>query len=387
VAWLIDRLGPRLTIAIGGACMGFGLMLMTMGHTLAALIATYGLLCGVGVALSGMPANYVIISGRYPRRVATATAIAGSGMGIGVLLIVPLVQWNADRIGWRISTLWAGVAVVAVVTIASMVLLEGAPTDRDGSDGLLDASEGDRDQALQGGLAAALRKMRSVFLTRQWQGFALANLLMGAAVFAVFAHQVAAFDKIGWNAFIASTSLGALYMLRSATAPVWGAMLDRRDRRRVYAVSVSLAVVGIASLVVVEAASMSSLLMACLFMAAFGIGSAGTMPTDASLGNELFSARERGIAWGMTEAAYAAGAATGALGRGPVVRSDRQLQRRLFGRGARIDRLIFCRACTEPDARKAARFALNVHRRWAVPVAPRRRRGPPSFPLLEERRE
>jgi MFS family permease len=48
------------------------------------------------------------------------------------------------------------------------------------------------------------------------------------------------------------------------------------------------------------------------FILAFGLGSAGTLPTIATLGNDLFSIRERAVAWGFLEAAYAVGAALGA---------------------------------------------------------------------------
>src|SRR5216684_1013738 len=57
----IDRIGPRPTIAIGGLLLGLGLAVMSTAQTLSGLTLAFGLLCGSGVALVGLPANFVIL--------------------------------------------------------------------------------------------------------------------------------------------------------------------------------------------------------------------------------------------------------------------------------------------------------------------------------------
>lgn len=306
----IDRLGPRTTIALGGLAMGAGLAGMAFAHSLLSLSMAFGVLCGIGVALSGMPANYVIISEHFPTRVATATSIAGSGMGVGVLLIVPAAQWGIEQLGWRAATFWTGVAVAAFALFCTWLLgPDVSKTKR-------------RHEADSAGVApeqpASLAKMRALLFSRSWQGFALANMLMGAAVFALMTHQVAAITKVGWSGLVAASALGAVNLLRTMSSPVWGALIDRHGRRSLYALSTGIAVAGIGSLIAAESIGTPWIVILVLFIVAFGVGSAGTMPTNASLGNELFSSRERGIAWGMTEAAYAAGAALGAWTAGKV---------------------------------------------------------------------
>ena len=302
----IDRLGPRMTIALGGLAMGAGLAGMSFAHSLVSLSMTFGLLCGVGVALSGMPANFVIISDRFPTRVATATSIAGSGMGVGVLLVVPLAQWGIEVLGWRAATFWTGIGVTAFVLACTWLLGPYVPTSPKAGAGAPSVQP------------ASLAKMRALMFARSWQGFALTNALMGAAVFAVMTHQVAAVTMAGWSGLIAAGALGAINLIRSLSSPVWGALIDRHGRRSLYALITGIAVLGVFSLIAVEAVARPWTAILVLFIVAFGIGSAGTMPTNASLGNELFASRERGIAWGMTEAAYAAGAALGAWTAGKV---------------------------------------------------------------------
>ena len=308
----IDRIGPRSTIALGGLLLGLGLGVMSTAQTLAGLMLAFGLLCGSGVALVGLPANFVILSERFPRRIATAMGVAGAGMGVGVLVLIPAIQFVADRLGWRPAFLWSGVAAAVIVTLCAAVQsLHGGRTakaakasgdapvnaHRNRGHGVADRSAGAR--------------MLEIARSAKWRGFAGANFLMGSALFGVLTHQVALLQESGWSAMAAATALGSVNVLRSAAGPLWGIVLDRFGRRLGYGLSMAFAIVGLASIVIGSATWLRADALAYVFIAAFGIGSAGTLPTNASLGNELFSREQRAIAWGFTETAYAAGAAFG----------------------------------------------------------------------------
>jgi len=99
-------------------------------------------------------------------------------------------------------------------------------------------------------------------------------------------------------------------VLRSASGPLWGVLLDRSGTRLAYGVSTAVAVAGIAAIGSVHPGVYSEMPV-YLFIVAFGIGSAGTLPTNASLSNDLFQGEQRAVAWGSAETAYAGGAAFG----------------------------------------------------------------------------
>jgi MFS family permease len=305
----IQRFGPRVTIVFGGVLIGLGMIAMASAHSLATMGLGFGLLCGGGVALIGRPANFVLVSERFPTRVATAMGLAGAGTGIGVLCLIPAVQLAADRVGWRQAFAWSGVAAAVLVALAMSY--------RRSSPGHPIANSDPQLRPSRHASPSDARAM-AIVLSPKWQAFAAANGLMGAAMFGLLAHHVALLSELGWSAMAAATSLGIVQVVRSASGPLWGVLIDRSGRRLGYGLSTAVAVAGLVAVGAAHARLEVGPLLVYLFIVAFGIGSGGTLPTIATLGNELFSKEQRAVAWGFLETAYAAGAALGAFSIGSL---------------------------------------------------------------------
>ena len=308
---IIARAGARKTIAMGGVLLGAGLACMASAHTLETMMLSFGLLCGMGIALVGLPANFAIVSDRFPSRVATAMGIAGAGMGVGVLLLIPAMQWAAERHGWRTVFFWTGVATVVVIVICARIQRMSFEIGGAARDDAV-ASAASKPAAAR----SSTSRMLDVARSWNWQGFALTNFLMGSALFGALTHQVALLSEMGWAAVAAATTLGTVNVLRSAAGPLWGIVLDKRGRRLGYGLVTAFAVAGAVSLLLAQGGMLRGDVAAVLYIAGFGIGSAGTLPTNASLGSQLFSAEDRATAWGLTETAYAGGAAFGSWAMG-----------------------------------------------------------------------
>jgi MFS family permease len=297
---IVSWLGPYRTIALGAIFVGSSLCLMVTSRELIDFIVTFGLLGGIGMALTGLPANFAILSSQFAGRVATAMGIAGAGMGVGVLLIVPMIQWTADRIGWRQAFLWAGLAISGAMLLAVM----------------LARSASQHPQVLPKSADAERARIGTILGMGVWRQFALANFMMGAALFGLLTHQVAIVQAAGWSAVSAATTLGIVNLLRSLSGPCWGAALDRYGTASVYSISTGLCLCGLAVLIALPALPDSTGVLVVAFALAFGIGAAGSLPTNASVAAKLFAPAQRAIAWGLTDAAYAGGAAFGAWGVG-----------------------------------------------------------------------
>ncbi len=295
---VIRRFGPRMTIVLGGTLIGLGMVAMTGAHSLSTLGMAFGMLCGGGVALIGLPANFVIVSDRFPTRVATAMGVAGAGTGVGVLFLIPAMQFATDYAGWRAAFAWSGICAFSVLALAMSYRPASAASTANA--GL----QPPRAVIATGGAMAIVRSPK-------WQAFALANGLMGAAMFGLLTHHVALLRDLGWSAIAAATSLGIVHIVRSAAGPLWGVLIDRWGRRLGYGWSTAVAVAGLAAVAIADAGSATGPILVYVFIVAFGVGAAGTLPTIATLGNELFSSDQRATAWGFLETAYAAGAAFG----------------------------------------------------------------------------
>jgi len=299
---LIGRFGPRATIAFGGVLLGLGLAAMSIAHSIATLALAFGLLCGSGVALVGLPANFILVSERFPTRVATAMGVAAAGMGVGVLVLIPAIQWAAERLGWREAFVWSGLVATLIVLICASYRPARAVSGAAHGDAATTPAE---QRSMRG-------RMLEVVRSGKWQAFAAANFLMGSALFGVVTHQVALLRESGWSALAAATALGLVNVFRSGAGPLWGMLLDRSDQRLAYGMSTTVAVLGLAAIASAQGAEQSDVQLAYAFIFAFGVGSAGTLPTNASLAAALFTREQRAIAWGFIETAYAAGAALGA---------------------------------------------------------------------------
>ncbi len=83
--WLVERFGPRLLIAAGGALTGLSWVLASQVTSLYGLYATYGLLggLGTGIVYIGVVGQMV---GWFPDRRGFAVGVAAAGYGIGAVL-------------------------------------------------------------------------------------------------------------------------------------------------------------------------------------------------------------------------------------------------------------------------------------------------------------
>ena len=261
---LIGRFGSRATIAFGGILVFVGMTTMAVAHSLGALALAYGVLCGAGVAFLGLPANFMLVSERFPTRVATAMGIAAAGMGVGVLVLIPAIQWATERFGWREAFVFSGVAALIIVALC----MSYRPVR------IARISAASAPQVASSAERRSMGKdMLDLMRSGKWQGFAAANFLIGSALFGVLTHQVTLLRESGWTAIAAATSLGLVNLFRSASGPLWGMLLDRFGRRVGYGMSTAVAIAGVAAIGSLHAGAYPEMRV-YLFIVAFGIGSA-----------------------------------------------------------------------------------------------------------------
>mmetsp|Transcript_17957 Transcript_17957/g.58989 ORF Transcript_17957/g.58989 Transcript_17957/m.58989 type:complete len:453 (-) Transcript_17957:44-1402(-) len=107
---LVRRYGMRIVPLVGSLLISCGLFLSSLVSSLWMLYFTYGLIAGVGFALTWAPA--VIAVNRYftsKRALCSGLSVAGSG--IGTIIFASITSVLIDLIGWR-STLRA----LAIIT-------------------------------------------------------------------------------------------------------------------------------------------------------------------------------------------------------------------------------------------------------------------------------
>src|SRR5437762_9573168 len=81
IGWAFDRLGPRRLFQCGALVAAVGFALATRAHSLPALVLTYGLIGGLGLAALGSQANMTIAALWYPGARGRAIAVVDLGTG------------------------------------------------------------------------------------------------------------------------------------------------------------------------------------------------------------------------------------------------------------------------------------------------------------------
>lgn len=122
---LADRIGARPTACLGMTIVGLGLLTASSAQSLEEVIAGYGLLIGLGVGFSYVPAVATVQRWFVTNR-ALASGIAVSGVGVGTALVPPFADFLTTFGNWRAA--FAICAVLAMVAgIGGALLLEQSP--------------------------------------------------------------------------------------------------------------------------------------------------------------------------------------------------------------------------------------------------------------------
>ena len=122
---LADRIGARPTACLGMTIVGLGLLMASSAQSLEEVIAGYGLLIGLGVGFSYVPAVATVQRWFVANR-GLASGLAVSGAGVGTALVPPFADLLTMFGNWRVA--FAICAVLAMVTgIGGALLLEQSP--------------------------------------------------------------------------------------------------------------------------------------------------------------------------------------------------------------------------------------------------------------------
>jgi MFS family permease len=296
--WLFDRLGPRVVYGAGLALIGSGAWLSSRIDSLWQLYLCAGVMIGAGVASLGMVCASALIGRWFRRRLATAIAIAYAGFGSGILIMLPLVQWLIETLGWRAAYQVVGLAALAL--LGPCLLL---PWRRLSGQARQHAGHSRAANAGEWSLASA---MRSSDYWRLVQVF----FSTAVAIYAVAPQTVAFLIESGFSSLTAASAYGLAGLLSTAGVIGCGWLCDRIGFGRTAITSFTLTFTGVASLLAIWW-SPSGLALAA-YIACFGIAQGARGPIVSTMTNRIFAGASAGTIYGTIYCSMAIGAAIGA---------------------------------------------------------------------------
>ncbi|MBM3646627.1 MAG: MFS transporter [Alphaproteobacteria bacterium] len=279
MGWLADRIGLRLTVAIGASMIAGGLALSATG-SITALYVGHGLMLGFLGSGGVYPPLLVYVSRWFDRRRGTAIALISSGQYIAGVVWPSLFEVGFSSVGWQ-ATMLAFAAIVLVVIVPATLLLgpppaAPAPTQPGAGTG-----------AVRGRPRIAGLPPNAVQALLCVAGFCCCIPMSVPQ-----GHLVAFCSDIGISparsAVMLSVMLAAAFIARQA----WGALADRIGGLRTI-------LVGSASQAVAVSCFLLTQDEAGLFAAAaaFGLGFAGIIPAYSVAIRDLFPSAE--ASWRM----------------------------------------------------------------------------------------
>lgn len=120
--WLVDRVGARPLIVAGALVSGIGLIAITLINNYVAFLLAYLLLVSVPSSFGFGQTLLTAVNGWFIRRKAIAMTILLTGFAAGGAIFVYPLGIGVDNIGWRTTSVLAGVVVLVVGLLVSMIV-------------------------------------------------------------------------------------------------------------------------------------------------------------------------------------------------------------------------------------------------------------------------
>ena len=236
---LIDRFGPRVVMTLGTFIFGLGLLLVSQIQSVWSYYLVF-MVVALGTSLGGFLVMSVSINNWFRRNRTLAMSIAQTGLGVSGLIIIPLLLWSHDALGWRSTAVGAGLFTWIVGIPVSLLMrhsperygalpdgdpIEAPPEEDASADASLSSTQQRGGGRIDFTLAEAARTPTFWLL-----GFAHGFSIM--VINAVAVHQFAHMEQgIGLSVSAMAIAVFVLSITNIGGRLIGGVLGDRYDKR------------------------------------------------------------------------------------------------------------------------------------------------------------
>jgi len=215
---VVDRIGPKIGLIFGVACLGS--MKISFGfsptYTVLLLLAP---IAGIGQSIINPSINKGVILETPPAKHAVSIGITQSGLGIGGLVGASLLPLFGEIFGWRITVQISGLFALLVALLVYKYYREGFRCSGLG-----------KDQEDQKTGSSSLKENMLYFLSNKQFVFVclVGSILAGSSVGAIFSHYaVFLSEDLFMSRAAAGFGLGVFQIGGIIGRPVWGWVSER----------------------------------------------------------------------------------------------------------------------------------------------------------------
>jgi MFS family permease len=307
VGALVDRLGARRMLLLGGGLLVLGLLASAFISTLWQIILLYGVVMTIGANCLGLVVFVPLLSRHFVRRRGMAISIVQSANGFGRAASAPFVQLLIATLGWRKTYLVQAIFMAAVVPLLASLFRRAAQSPVAAGRGAVPDGLAPTPLSPEWSLGEAIRTPHF------WLLFSV-YLFTGLGSFLVSLHQLAFAVDQGFDKLYAAGVLGLGSFLAIAGTIFTGTLSDYIGRETSAILAYGISILGVVCALLITSPDQGWLLWlhACFFGLTWGArGPAITAKTA-----DLFPGRQLGTILGVITIGSGIGSAAGSWAAG-----------------------------------------------------------------------
>lgn len=295
---LLDRIGARKTLILGGLVLAVGLSFSSTISSLWEFYFWVGIVTAAGIAFIGMVPHVAIISRAYAQRRATALGVAWAGGGVGIVLLVPVAQLMVDQWGWSMA--YIGIAVITAFLVIPPVQFFSPAAPIKAADVKTKVAERhETDWTVR----------RALSNPAFWLLFTARTLAsMGNQI--IVTHQIAHAIDLGFATVFAASIFGLMGVISIFGRILFGYLADVMRRETVFALVQAVSAVGILALLAMRDTSFPGLLYA--YAVCYGLGQGSRALVLSAISADIFQGKHFGAIFGFFTFSIGLGGAVGA---------------------------------------------------------------------------
>jgi MFS family permease len=299
---LIDRIGGRKTLMLGGLILAIGL---GFSSTISAIWQFYfwvGIVSAAGIALIGMVPHVAILTREFPQRRGTALGIAWAGGGVGIVLLVPVTQLMIDNWSWPMA--YVGLAAITALLVIPPVQFFLPNRDKPGPTKITGAKAPvDEPKSTDWTVKRALTN--SAF----WLLF-IARTLASLGNQIIVTHQIAHAVDVGYSKVFAASMFGLMGVISIGGRVMFGYLADVMKREMVFTWVQIISAVGILALLAMRDDTTPWLLY--IYGVCYGLGQGSRALVLSAISADIFHGKHFGAIFGFFTFSIGIGGAIGA---------------------------------------------------------------------------
>lgn len=186
---LVDRIGPRWTIIIGGIIGGLGMAALSKTSSMWYFYLLFGFITPMGISLSYMVAPVSTVRRWFMKKAALTGGITMTGSGLGIVILVPVAHAMIANWNWRTGYIAFSIFLAAGTFVGGSLMRKDPESYGTYPDGMQTNPE---EMKIRADFIARDEKwaVRETMQNRNWWYLILAQLGYLLAVMGLLAHVI-----------------------------------------------------------------------------------------------------------------------------------------------------------------------------------------------------